>query len=132
VTHIYSVEPEASLLIGDPNKGHVSNYYFGEITTEKEVAAIQKAAESSKVDILNTRVEKLSDGNFILHVASIEELPEVNLEMQVEGSASPVPLKIKYTDFKEPLQRCVESLIKAKPHAANPNQRSALEQYIRS
>jgi dipeptidyl-peptidase-3 len=132
VTHIYGVEPEASLLIGDPNKGHVSNYYFGEITTENEVAAIQKAAESQKVDVLNTRVEKLGDGNFILHVASIEELQEVNVELQVEGSASPRTLKIKYADFKEPLQRCVEALIKAKPHTANAHQRSALEQYIRS
>ncbi|CAG8768538.1 1884_t:CDS:2, partial [Acaulospora colombiana] len=34
--YIYTVEPESEMLIGDPNKGHVSNYYLGRKSTEEE------------------------------------------------------------------------------------------------
>jgi len=53
--HIYSATPDASLLIGKPNLGHVSNYYTGEVITDEEVAAVQSAAEEHNVDVLNTR-----------------------------------------------------------------------------
>ena len=53
--HIYSVEPDASLLIGKRNLGHISNYYTGEVITDEEVTAVQAAAEKHKVDVLNTR-----------------------------------------------------------------------------
>lgn len=119
-------------MIGDPNKGHVSNYYLGQVTTEKEVAAIQKAAESLKVDVLNTRVQKDGDGDFILLVASAEEQEETLHELQVEGYKSVGSLKVKYGDFKEALQKSVDALEKAKEEAANPHQQSAIEEYIKS
>ena len=53
--HIYSVAPDASLLIGKPNLGHISNYYTGEVITDEEVAAVQTAAEEHNVDVMNTR-----------------------------------------------------------------------------
>lgn len=53
--HIYSLIPDASLLVGKPNLGNVSNYYVGEVITDEEVAAVQAAAEKYDVDVLNTR-----------------------------------------------------------------------------
>ena len=53
--HIYSVTPDASLLVGKPNLGNISNYYIGEVITDEEVAAVQAAAEKYDLDVLNTR-----------------------------------------------------------------------------
>ena len=53
--HIYSVEPEASLLIGKRSLGNISNYYTGEVINDEEVAAIQAAAEKHDVNVMNTR-----------------------------------------------------------------------------
>jgi dipeptidyl-peptidase-3 len=53
--HIYALSPPASLSIGKPRLGHVSNYYPGQPITDEEVAAVQKAAETYDIDVLNTR-----------------------------------------------------------------------------
>ena len=53
--HIYALSPEKSLTIGKRSEGHVSNYYFGAVLDDKEVADIQLSAEKLGVDILNTR-----------------------------------------------------------------------------
>lgn len=41
--------------IGKRSEGHVSNYYLGEVITDEEVAAVQRAAEKLGIDIMNTR-----------------------------------------------------------------------------
>ena len=33
----------------------MSNYYPGEVITDEEVAAVQRAAEEAGIDVLNTR-----------------------------------------------------------------------------
>ena len=53
--HIYSIAPEASLLIGKRSLGHISNYYPGQVISDEEVAAVQAAAEKHGVNVLNTR-----------------------------------------------------------------------------
>jgi len=129
--HIYNVEPEPAMLIGDPNKGHVTNYYFGGLTTEEEVVAIQKTAEREKIDVLNTRVEKHGPDDFTLHVASVDER-ERDVTFGPEGEESKCKLKIKWGDFKDDLQRVVDGLGKALEYAANEHQKAALEKYIKS
>lgn len=129
--YIYNVEPEPAMLIGDPNKGHVTNYYFGECTTAEEVAAIQKTAERENIDVLNTRVEKHGPNNFTLHVASIEE-KEKDVTFGPEGDESRCKLKIKWGDFRDDLQKVVNGLQKAMEYAANEHQKGALENYIKS
>ena len=129
VDHIYSVEPEASLLIGDPSKGHTTNYYWGEIITEEEVAAIQKKAEAVKVDVLNTRVEKHGPNSYTLHVASVDE-HEREETLDITGSTEKGKLKIKYGDFKDPLQKSIDALRKAREYAANDHEKFAIDKYI--
>ena len=53
--HIYATSPETSNFIGKRKDGAISNYYLGEIITDEEVAAVQRAAEKAGVDGLNTR-----------------------------------------------------------------------------
>lgn len=146
--HIYSVQPEASLLIGDPNKGHVTNYYFGEETiSEAEVKAIQKAVEANQLDVLNTRVEKHNSKSFTIHVASADipaeaegegegevraRAREREVDLEVEGEESPPKLKIKYGDYSEDLKKVVAALTEAKKHAANEHQMKAIGEYIKS
>ncbi|KIM28659.1 hypothetical protein M408DRAFT_329404 [Serendipita vermifera MAFF 305830] len=129
--YIYNIEPEAAMLIGDPNKGHVTNYYFGELTTAEEVAAIQKTAERENIDVLNTRVEKHGPDNFTLHVASVIE-KEKHVTFGPEGDESKCKLRVKWGDFKEDLQRAVNALNEAVKYAANEHQEAALKNYIES
>jgi dipeptidyl-peptidase-3 len=49
------LKPEDSLSIGKRILGNVCNYYLGQPITDEEVAAVQTAAESLNIDILNTR-----------------------------------------------------------------------------
>ncbi|KAG8785722.1 hypothetical protein FRC15_000807 [Serendipita sp. 397] len=132
--YIYSVEPEAKMLIGDPNKGHVTNYYFGtECTTEKDVTTIQdqiqKLAEHHQIDVLNTRVEKHAEKKFTLHIASVDESEE-DITFEMDGSQA--SLKIKFGDFKPELSKSIKALQKARDYAANVHQESAIDGYIKS
>ncbi|KLO18539.1 aflatoxin-detoxifizyme [Schizopora paradoxa] len=128
--HIYALSPESSLLIGKRSEGHVSNYYFGEVIQDQEVADLQVAAEKEGLDILNTRVEKKDDSTFILHVASSETKEEKTKTVKVKDAD--VSLTIKYGDHSDALKKTVASLIEAKKYAANSNQEDMLDGYIES
>lgn len=129
--YIYNVDPEPAMLIGDPNKGHVTNYYFGELTTADEVAAIQKTAERENIDVLNTRVEKHGPDNFTLHVASVVE-KERDVTFGPDSDENKCKLKIKWGDFKDDLQKVNDALKQAVKYAGNDHQKAALENYIES
>ncbi|KAJ7155971.1 aflatoxin-detoxifizyme [Mycena crocata] len=125
--HIYSVAPEASLFIGKPNQGHISNYYLGETISDNEVADIQAATEKLGIDILNTRVEKVNDTTFTILVASSKTQPEVTVDLG-KGST----LTVKYGDMEKPLAKAVACLQEAKKYAQNANQTAMIEGYIKS
>jgi len=147
--HIYSLTPEAACLIGDPNKGHVSNYYLGDVVvTAEEVELVQKAAEQLKVQVLNTRsvrvycdvtdmphflssrsVRKLSSTSFELLVASADQSSQSH-KVTVDGKT--LDIKVVYGDYSAELTKVNEYLTKAIDVAANPNQRAMLKDYIKS
>ncbi|KAI6168960.1 peptidase family M49-domain-containing protein [Pisolithus thermaeus] len=103
--HIYSTTPESSLFIGKRSEGHVSNYYLGEVITDKEVAAVQEAAEKIGVDVLNTRVRKNGPGDFTLLVASASKNPPALHDISLtSGTAT---LTVEYGDFSEPLSKVI-------------------------
>ncbi|KAH8833631.1 aflatoxin-detoxifizyme, partial [Flagelloscypha sp. PMI_526] len=70
---IYADKPEASLSIGKPSQGHTSNYYLGEPMSDAEISAVQSAAESISLDVLNTRVRKNALGDYTILVASVDK-----------------------------------------------------------
>jgi dipeptidyl-peptidase-3 len=129
--HIYSLSPEASLSIGKPNAGHTSGYYVGEAPTDKEVAAVQTAAEKGSIDLLNTRVRKDGPKEFTLLVASADRLVSP-IEAQELADLDGVKLNVEYGDFREALSKVAAALTKAKEYAANENQKATLNGYISS
>ncbi|KZP31688.1 aflatoxin-detoxifizyme [Athelia psychrophila] len=128
--HIYAVTPEDSLSIGKRSEGHVSNYYLGEVITDEEVAAVQAAAESINVDVLNTRVRKNGANDFTLLVASADTHPPADHSIKCQGNEA--KLKVEYGDFAKPLQKAVDALNEAKKYTANENQTQMIEGYIKS
>jgi dipeptidyl-peptidase III len=71
VEHIYCLEPAEGLLVGKRakvcdhfrygsqliivSKGHISNYYLGDVPSDEEVAQVQEAAEKLGIHMENTR-----------------------------------------------------------------------------
>ncbi|KAG8954151.1 hypothetical protein FRC04_000371 [Tulasnella sp. 424] len=129
---IYSLEPEASLLIGKPSDGHVSNYYLGEKIKDEEVEAIQKAAEKLNIAVENTRVRKNKDGSFTLLVASASKTAADANAPTSTTLDSKVKLTIEYGDFETSLQKSADALTEAKKYAANDTQKKMLDGYISS
>ncbi|KAI0699721.1 aflatoxin-detoxifizyme [Cytidiella melzeri] len=126
--HIYATSPEASNSIGKRKDGAISNYYLGETITDEEVAAVQAAAEKAGVDVLNTRILKHNDSEFLLLVASAES--KDGDELQLDGSKAKV--KIQYGDFSDALTKAADALAEAKKYAANDHQIAMLDGYIES
>lgn len=106
----------------------MSNYYLGEVITDEEVAAVQAAAESINVDILNTRlvfsapastglpitefhfirVRKNGANDFTLLVASTDTHPPISHAIKCQGNEA--TLTLEYGDFAEPLKKVVCAL----------------------
>ncbi|EJD05931.1 aflatoxin-detoxifizyme [Fomitiporia mediterranea MF3/22] len=128
--YIYATEPESTLTIGKRTDGHISNYYIGEPITDDEVAAVQAAAEKEKIDVLNTRVEKVDKSKFILHVASADSME--TLSHQIKINDTEVTLEVRYGDFSSALRKTVDALTEAKKYVANENQEKMLDGYIES
>ncbi|EUC66484.1 dipeptidyl peptidase III [Rhizoctonia solani AG-3 Rhs1AP] len=127
--HIYSTDPEASLLIGKKCDGHVSNYYPGtKVITDEEADKIQKFAEKIRLDIENTRVQKDSDTSFIILIASADEKPDEKHPKAFDN----VDITIRYGDHSSALKRVVERLTEAKKYTANEHQVKMMEGYIES
>ncbi|KAI0798039.1 aflatoxin-detoxifizyme [Abortiporus biennis] len=130
--HIYQLVPESSNFIGKRSLGHVSNYYLGEPITDEQVAAIQDAAEKLGVDVLNTRVEKISPDNYVLLVASADLQPEAKKSHEITVDGRKATLTVQYGDFSAALQKSVDALTEAKKFAANEHQSAMLDGYIES
>ncbi|KZT32649.1 aflatoxin-detoxifizyme [Sistotremastrum suecicum HHB10207 ss-3] len=126
---IYALTPEESLLIGKRSKGHVSNYYLGDVPTDEEVAQIQTAAESLGIDVLNTRVEK-QGYRFTLHVASVDTSDPVSHDVQIGNTK--FEISVKFGDHSESLVKVNEALKEAQKYAANEHQKSMIEHYVKS
>ncbi|KAG8924473.1 hypothetical protein FRC02_010405 [Tulasnella sp. 418] len=131
---IYTLEPEASLLIGKPSAGHVSNYYLGETITDEEVELVQKAAERLGLAVENTRVRKNSSKSFTLLVASASKSAPETLQSSevVLSEEEGIKLTVQYGDFADALAKSAEALENAIPYAANEHQKKMLELYIKS
>ncbi|CAE6421057.1 unnamed protein product [Rhizoctonia solani] len=125
--HIYSTEPEASLLIGKRCDGHVSNYYPGkEIINNEEAKKIQKFVEKIGLDVENTRVLKESDTTFVILIASADEKPDEKHPKAFDD----VDIIVRYGDYSSALKKAVGALSEAKKHAANEHQVKMIEGYI--
>ncbi|KAJ1563753.1 bifunctional diacylglycerol diphosphate phosphatase/phosphatidate phosphatase [Nowakowskiella sp. JEL0078] len=124
-TIIYSDKPEDQLLLGFPGDGHVSGYYSKNIL-KSDADFVQKILDLNQISVLNTRLFKKSETEYIVAVASAEQLPEKIIE--AEGKT----IKITFDDFQAEMKKVAAALTKAIPYAANPIQEKMLEAYVES
>ncbi|KAK9479712.1 peptidase family M49-domain-containing protein [Lipomyces japonicus] len=136
---IYSTEPASTTLLGFPEKGHVTSYYFGSVT-KKEIDAIHDAV-GRKILPENTRLSKDADGNLTLLIASHVDndgakaaygenvLPT---EFDVPALGDGVKVLVKYGDHARELGLIANSLEKAIEYAENANQTEMLKAYVDS
>lgn len=127
--HIYSLEPEASLLVGKPNAGHISNYYLGETIQDADVEAVQAAIEKLKIAVENTRVRKNSAHHFTVLVASADSK---SITHSYTHNDREITVNVEYGDFTKELHNAANALKEAKKYVANENQAKMLEGYIKS
>ncbi|KAI9204354.1 peptidase family M49-domain-containing protein [Polychytrium aggregatum] len=122
---IFSADPESKLLLGFPAEGHVSGYYFGNVSKEDN-DFVQAILEQNDVSSLNTRLAKISETEFEVRVASVDSY--IGKTFQKDGKS----VTLVFGEFAPHLAKVVENLEKAIPHAANEHQRLMLEAYVRS
>ena len=76
------------------------------------------------------RVVKNAERDYTLLIASADcEKGDVH-DLEIEGNK--VKITVKYGDYSQDLAKAVEALKEAKKYAANDNQASMIEEYIKS
>ncbi|ODV91672.1 hypothetical protein CANCADRAFT_42309 [Tortispora caseinolytica NRRL Y-17796] len=125
VSALYATEPQAANILGYPEKGHVTAYYIGDITSE-ELAKIGSVLNELDIMPENTRVAKQPSGQFQLLVASSKTGPLPSSIPLPEGMGS---LEVVYGDHSNEMESIAKSIASARTYAANSTQKDMLDQY---
>ncbi|KAK9468948.1 peptidase family M49-domain-containing protein [Lipomyces arxii] len=127
---IYDTEP-AQTLLGYPEGGHVTGYYSGLTITQSEIEKIHDAIGGIYLPE-NTRVEKRSDIEFVVHVAAgtAPTKPDGDkTEYTVEGLGT---VTIAFDDHAREMALIANEMELAGKYAANETQKSMIDEYVRS
>lgn len=130
---IYAINDKSKML-GWPDIGHVTGYYINSIS-KNEVESINTALADKGIMPENTRVEKVSDGNFVVHVASSERqnltgyYPD-QIEFSLSGQRA--ELVFQFGDHSAEFCKIAENLTQAKLNCANEVEEKMLTSYIES
>lgn len=121
-------------LLGWPDDGQLSSYYVGKnIVTKLEAEMVNSTMAKHGIMPENTRVEKLDDGSFVVHVASADTTNNTDYypkeAVKTETGAN---LTFKFGDHSREFQKIVEHLTEAKKYVANETQEKLLTYYIES
>ena len=121
-------------LLGWRDLGHVSAYYPGKlIPTKAEIEAVNAGLAKNGIMPENTRVEKVDDSNFVVHVASADKENNTgyypNDPIKLENGAS---VTFKFGDHSEQFAKIVENFQEARKYASNDTQRRMIDYYIES
>ncbi|AET40012.1 dipeptidyl-peptidase III Ecym_5245 [Eremothecium cymbalariae DBVPG len=126
---IYRIDSRSSFL-GFPTSGHVSGYYFGDVS-EEDLVLLKKEVFGAK-DVMpeNTRIKKLDNGDFEILVASeststADKYPEESLKL-----SNGATLTFKFGDHSREMKLVADYISKAKEYAANDTQRLMLSEYV--
>ncbi|KAF8317582.1 aflatoxin-detoxifizyme [Clavulina sp. PMI_390] len=131
--HIYATTPEAEMLLGKPNAGHISNYYLGELIQDEDVAAVQSGIEKYNIAVENTRVRKNGPNDFTVLIASSNTgAAPASVTHAHTHEGKEVKITLQYGDFAQEMKNAAAALTEAKKYAANENQEKMLEEYIKS
>ena len=131
---------EASMLLGFPDKGHVSQYYpESPGMTQGEVESVSAFVGSKGLLPENTRIRKVPDENYEILIASAVIHPPANdIDTQEthwtieDGYLKGKTITLVYGDHQEEMAKISLNMKKAAQHAANDTQRKMMEEYTKS
>lgn len=129
---LYSVD-ESSLLLGWNDKGHVTGYYLN-VVSQLEAELVNLALASKQILPENTRVEKVNDTKFIVHVASLDlenntgYYPE-SIEFE-NSKGDKCTLTFKFGDHSKEFAMISSFLSEASKYARDDRQRKMLKHYV--
>ncbi|KAL9055190.1 MAG: hypothetical protein Q9162_003683 [Coniocarpon cinnabarinum] len=136
---VYSANSTASMSLGYPDEGHITNYYpDSPRITKKEISAVSDFFESKKLLPENTRMRKTSSGNFEILIASSEHDPPQSArdldrsQFDLEGDLTGKTATLVYGDYSTEMGKVAASLGEAKQHAANSIQEKMMDEYVKS
>ena len=119
VNKVFSLEAKEKTLTYD------CTAYYGPDVSEKEVAAVDRWMNSTRMEAWNTRIFKRADGTLELRVAAAtaKEEPAVDFEGY--------KIVVLYGDYQENMRRVVDSLKQARPVVENEAQGAMVDAYIK-
>lgn len=131
---------ERDLLLGWPATGGISNYYpDSPDIKQEEVEALDEILTARGLLPENTRVKKLPNGDFEVHIASGVQHPPATdvdisgpLEFGLEGKLSGKKARIVYGDYQEVMAKIAVEMKKAGEYAASPKQKEMMDAYAKS
>ncbi|KAI9850202.1 MAG: hypothetical protein M1824_003585 [Vezdaea acicularis] len=126
--------------LGYIDQGHVSTYYPDSPSiTKAEIQGVGDFLESKGLLVENTRLQKLSNGDFQVLIASaVLQQPKegndtgVETSWELPGPLSGKKLSLKFGDYQKEMEKVVENLYNASRNALNDNQRHMHREYIKS
>ena len=128
-TEVFSYEAPYTQ-INFPHAGGITAYFSRNMTAE-DLALCQEFLQSADavgkgLDILNTRVFKRSEAEFLLTVGSVRT--DGNCTMSFKGKT----FVVEYGEFVDYIREMNAWLAKALPYVANETQHTMLQKYIES
>ena len=114
--------PKTSSKFSD--KDIVGTYYLNGITIE-EIKKIDEILTKKKILLVNTRLLKISNNEYHVLIASIEEKEE---KLEIEDKT--ITIILKYGDFKDYLIKINSYLSQAKLYASNELEKKLIDLYI--
>ena len=118
---VYALEKPFTSL-GFPSEGGVTAYFSPSMTAE-DLTLIREFFTSTKLSPLNTRAFKISEGNFVITVGSINKSKASH---EFKGAK----ISVEHGEFAPFLEEVTYYLTKAREYAANENQRDMITLYI--
>lgn len=140
VAALYGTDQPGKMHLGFPDKGHLSAYYpDSPDITQSEIDEISAFIAEKKLLPENTRLKKLSNGNFQLLIASgLSKPPPEGSDagpdtvFDLSGELNGKKLELVFGDHIEELAKIALHIKKAGLHAANETQKRMMDEYAKS
>lgn len=137
---IYETMEEALMLLGYPEKGHMTTYYPDSPSiTKDEITAVGDFLEKKGLPLENTRLRKTSTGDFDLLIASaVSSPPAADRDLgdadtfDLIGVLQGKRLNLVYGDHQEEMAKIAHNIKLAELNAADDTQKRMLEAYAKS
>ncbi|KAE8360330.1 dipeptidyl peptidase [Aspergillus caelatus] len=137
---IYETKEQALMHLGYTDGGHMTTYYPDSPSiTKDEITAIGDLMEKKGLPLENTRLKKLSSGDFELLIASGVASPPVRDRdlgevdgLDLDGNLAGKKLRLVFGDHIEEMAKIAHSVKQAGLNAANDSQKRMLDAYALS